>query len=472
MSDATVSPQETVERALALSKADGCLVLATERTETNLRWANNTLTTNGAMRSRRLAVVSTIDGAQGTASGVVERSAVTESDIEALVRASERAARDAGPADDAMPLIEPTAGHPGATHWDAPASETSVEVFSSFAPALGEAFDRARSADRLLFGFAEHSMESIYLGSSTGLRLRHDQPTGKVEVNAKSSDFSRSVWAGRGTRDFSDVDVAALDDDLTTRLNWAARRIELPPGRYETLLSPSTVADLMLYLYVSTNARDADEGRTVFSKKGGGSRIGDRLTDVPLTLRSDPNEPGLECSPFLATTLSYGGLISVFDNGIPSGAVDWISDGTLSGLIRTRSWADRAGGSPTTFVDNLILQGGHGNGAAPSVPEMVATTQRGLLLTCLWYIREVDPQTLLLTGLTRDGVYLVEDGEVVGEVNNFRFNESPVDLLTRAAEVGATEACLAREFSDFFTRTAMPPLRIGDFNMSTVSQAS
>ena len=111
-------------------------------------------------------------------------------------------------------------------------------------------------------------------------------------------------------------------------------------------------------------------------------------------------------------------------------------------------------------------------GATATLEEMVAGTRRGLLLTCLWYIREVDPQSLLLTGLTRDGVYLVEDGEVVGEVNNFRFNESPVGLLSRVAEAGATRRALRREWSDYFTRTAMPPLRIADFNMSTVSKAS
>jgi predicted Zn-dependent protease len=119
-------------------------------------------------------------------------------------------------------------------------------------------------------------------------------------------------------------------------------------------------------------------------------------------------------------------------------------------------------------VDNLIMSAESG----ASLESMIASTKRGLLLTCLWYIREVDPQTLLLTGLTRDGVYLVEEGEVVGAVNNFRFNESPVGMLSRLAEAGATEATLPREWGDYFTRAAMPPLRIEAFNMSSVSQAS
>jgi predicted Zn-dependent protease len=123
----------------------------------------------------------------------------------------------------------------------------------------------------------------------------------------------------------------------------------------------------------------------------------------------------------------------------------------------------------TPGVDNLLFASPD---ASRNLDEMVAATARGLLLTCLWYIRVVDPQTLLLTGLTRDGVYLVEGGEVVAEVNNFRFNESPVDLLARLTEVGFTERTLAREFGDYFTRTAVPTWRVDDFNMSSVSQAS
>jgi predicted Zn-dependent protease len=461
-----LTPQETVERALAMSKADGCVVVATEQFETNLRWALNTLTTNGQMRSRQLAVISFVDGGAGMAAGVVERSAVTPDILEDLVRASEQTARDAGPADEAAALVEP---YEVADDWAAAPAATSVGVFSDFAPALGEAFRQAGAEDRLLFGFAEHIVSSHYLGSSTGLRRRHVQPTGKVELNGKSSDFVRSAWAGRPTRDFTDIDVPALDAEVAQRLGWAQRSIDLPAGRYETLLPPSAVADLLYYLYASAGARDADEGRTVFSKAGGGTRIGEQLASIPVTLRSDPAEPGLECSPFMLATSSYGGIISVFATCPPIERVDWIRSGALADLIRTRAWAEKTGATPRPWVDNLVLDAPAGG---RSLPEMIAGTERGLLATSLWYIREVDPQTLLLTGLTRDGMYLVEGGEVTGAVNNFRWNESPVDLLGRLTEAGSTERCLPREWNDFFTRTAMPPLRVPDFNMSTVSKAS
>ena len=288
------SPQEVVEQALAASTADGQVTYVVESSEANLRWASNSLTTNGAMRSRQVVVVSFVDGGAGMAAGTVTRTGAP--DVAELVAASEQAARDAGPAEDAMPLVSETP--PGAGDWDADPAETSIEVFKEFAPALGEAFGDARDRGELLFGFAEHQMETTYLGSSTGLRLSHDQPTGRVELNGKSPDFSRSVWTGVGTRDFRDVSVADMAAEVQQKMGWSQRRIDLPAGRYETVLPPSAVSDLMIYLYWTMEARDADEGRNVFARPGGGNRVGERLAALPLTLRSDPCAPGLETSPF------------------------------------------------------------------------------------------------------------------------------------------------------------------------------
>ncbi|MEU1055156.1 metallopeptidase TldD-related protein [Streptomyces sp. NPDC005876] len=458
----TSKPHEIVERALELSRADGCVVIADEESTANLRWAGNALTTNGVTRGRTLTVVATVDGKEGTASGVVSRSAVTLEELEPLVRAAEAAARGAEPAEDAQPLVT---GVPEAPDFTEAPAETSSAVFAGFAPALGEAFARARAGGRELYGFANHEVVSTYLGTSTGLRLRCDLPTGTLELNAKSPDRTRSAWAGRTTRDFTDVDPAALDAELAVRLGWAERRVELPAGRYETLLPPTAVADLLIYQYWSASGRDAAEGRTVFSRPGGGTRVGDRLSELPLTLRSDPAEPGLETAPFVIAH-SSGDDRSVFDNGLPAGATEWVRAGELNRLTTTRHSAALTGLPVAPPVGNLVLEGGGDR----SLAEMVAATERGLLLTCLWYIREVDPATLLLTGLTRDGVYLVENGEVTGEVNNFRFNESPVGLLGRATEAGRTERTLPREWGDWFTRAAMPPLRVPDFHMSSVSQ--
>jgi predicted Zn-dependent protease len=463
-----VTAQEVVERALQLSTTDGCVVLAQESSEANLRWAANTLTTNGVMRGRRLTVVATAGGSEGTATGVVSRSNVGLDQVESLVRAAEDAARNGRSAEDARPLVTPDQAPGNAHGWDDEPDETSIGVFGELASTLGEVFLDARAGGRELFGFAEHQLHTTYLGSSTGLRVRHAQPTGRIEVTGKTADWSRSSWVGQSTRDFSDVDMSAVDAELARRLAWAKKRVDLEAGRYETLLPPSAVADLMAYTYWTAVARDADDGRTVFSRQGGGTRVGERLAEKPLRVWSDPAADGIQCDPVVFAGES-GSSQSVFDNGLPLGETDWIADGELKALIQTRHSAELTGLPLTPGVDNLLMGSAD---ATRGLDAMIGDTERGLLLTCLWYIREVDPQTLLLTGLTRDGVYLVEGGEVVAEVNNFRFNESPVDLLGRLAEVGLTERTLAREFGDYFTRSAMPTWRVGDFNMSSVSKAS
>jgi len=468
------SPQEAVERALAASRSEDCVVIAEETSSGNLRWAGNTLTTNGVSSSRQLTVIAIDRRGDGESAGVISRAGVRPDQVEDVVREAEHAAAEAAPAEDAKPL--PGSGINGPfgieneeQRWDSPPGRTEIGVLRDFATALGETLREAQATDRKLYGFAEHDLVSTFLGTSAGLRLRYDQPTGRVELNAKSADMTRSAWAGVATRDFTDVDIVGLDAGLSERLDWAKRSVSLPAGRYETLLPPTAVSDLMIYMYWSAGARDAAEGRTVFSKAGGGTRVGERLSAQPVTLSSDPLAPGLSCASFVIAHAS-GPDSSVFDNGLPLTSTSWISDGTLAALHSSRHSAALAGLPVTPAIDNLTLS--TSTPGAPALQDMIASTGRALLLTCLWYIREVDPQTLLLTGLTRDGVYLVEDGEVTGAVNNFRFNESPVGMLGRLLEVGATEPTLPREWGDYFNRAAMPPVRIDAFNMSSVSQAS
>jgi predicted Zn-dependent protease len=473
---ANETPQDTVERALAAARPGGeTVVIADESSTANLRWAGNTLTTNGVATSRSLTVIA-IDRRAGGGAGVgmVARSGVTPDQVEDLVREAEKAAAEASSAEDATELVTGEAGYRSeSSAWSAAPGTTDFGVFRSFSTQLGQTLRAAEADGRKLYGFAEHGVTSTFVATSKGVRARYDQPAGRLELNAKSADLARSAWAGVATRDFTDVDVAAVDAGLAERLSWQSRRVDLPAGRYETLLPPTAAADMLVYLYWSAGARDAGEGRTVFSRpgieaEGQRTRVGERLSTVPLDLFSDPSYPGLECTPFV-TAHSSGRDSSVFDNGLPSPRVSWLSAGVLSALHSSRYSAALSGLPVTPAVDNLILSS---PGGSASLESMIASTKRGLLLTCLWYIRLVDPQTLLLTGLTRDGVYLVEEGEVVGAVNNFRYNESPVGMLSRVVEVGATEKTLPREWGDYFNRTAMPPLRIEAFNMSSVSQAS
>ncbi|MBB6625758.1 TldD/PmbA family protein [Nocardioides sp. KIGAM211] len=459
-----MTPQSLVDHAVTTSTADDCIAIVRDATSANLRWANNTLTTNGVMHGITVTIVSFIRSGDGTATGSVTGSATTQAQVTALVEAADAAARAGSPAEDANDLVRDAVS----PDWDDAPVPTDIHVYDAFAPALGEAFGRASGGGRILYGFVNHQSTTTYVGSTSGLRLRHVQPTGHYGCTGKTADLTESAWVGGATRDFADVDALALEATLEQRLGWGARRVDLPAGRYDTILPPTAVADLMIDAYWYAGARVAHEGQSVYSKRGVGTRIGDPIARPEVDLFSDPAYPGLECAPF-ALAASSDNESSVFDNGLPLGRTDWIRGGDLTSLIQTRHSAAMTQQPVTPMVDNLVLSV---DGGAGSVEDLVAGTERGLLLTCLWYIRAVEEQTLLLTGLTRDGVYLIENGEITGSVNNFRFNESPVDLLRRFSHASATVPSFSREWGDdYFSRTAMPALRVPDFNMSSVSQA-
>jgi predicted Zn-dependent protease len=450
------APHRIVERALASGTAAGeYVVILDETSTTHLRWAANALTTNGSTHTRRLTVIAVLDGATGVVSGVGE---LDEESTTRLVRAAETAASKAPVAPDAREL--PDAG--ADLDWERPAAEASTQVFDELVAPLAVEFERARRRDTLLSGYAQQQTRTTYLASSAGSRRKHIQPTAVLDLSAAVGNTT--AWAGANGADVGELADTELTTQLYRRLDWARERRSLAPGRYEVLLPPSCVADLMLHLYWAAPAIDAANGSSVFAGPDGGVRVGERLTETPLTLRSSPSEPGLECTPFTVAR-SGGSVNSIFDNGLPLRPTNWITDGVLSTLVHTRHSADQAGVRPTPEIDNLVLSGGQDG---ETLTDMIASTERGLLLTSLWYLRDVDPRTLLLTGITRDGVYLVEDGEVRCAVNNFRFNDSPVGLLDRVTGVGRTERTLPREWSDF-TRTAMPALRIGGFNFSATS---
>jgi predicted Zn-dependent protease len=468
--------QELVEHGLATASAagaDGCIVLVEEGSHADVRFALNTTTTNGVHRARAVSVIVIAGDSMGAArrAGVVGTAGLEE-----MVAAALGDARAAPAAEDASPLVQPSEAGSGRDYSLEP-EETDSAALEAVLSSLSGAFGRARARDAVLAGFAEHDVATLYLGSSTGVRLSHVQPTGAVSLVGRTADGTGSAWVGAPTVTpvFDD-----MEEEVWRRLEWARQTVSLEAGRYEVIMPPSGVADMMAMLaFDGLGGQDAEDGRTVFSQEGGGTRVGGRITPLPFTLYSDPSEAGVECAPFVATEASSSD-VSVFDNGLAVGRFDWLRDGSLAHLRYHRAGAAKSGVEMAPYVDNLVLrcgdggrEGGRDRGLdGGTVADMVARTERGLLLTCLWYIREVDPATLLVTGLTRDGVYVVEDGSVVGAANNFRFNESPVDLLARATEVGTPVRSLGREFGEYVNRMVMPALRIPDFNMSSVSQAS
>ena len=459
-----ISAQDLIEKITSAATCDDCIVVVRDKTQANLRWAGSTLTTNGVIQERSVTVIAFVAVAGGMASGGVTRTDVSFADIPKLLEDAIAVAKAAGPAEDYAPL----ATNVSIGNWAAEHVPTGPEVFSAFAPALGDMFSRSVADKIELFGYSEHTNETTWVGSKGGLRLRKDSPIGRVEMTGKSHDRSRSTWAGVETRDFKDVSVTDIDKQIRQRLEWQGTKVDLPAGRYDTILPSGSVADLFVYMMWVSAARDAHEGQSVFSKKGGGTRIGEKLSNVSLQFFSDPEFKQLPASNFVATDVSSP-LSSVFDNGQPIKRVDWLKDGVLQSLIQTRASAKLTNLDFTPLGENLVMSV---DGASGSLEDLVKKVDNGLLLTTFWYIRMVDPNSLLLTGLTRDGVYHVKGGEVVGATNNFRWNDSPVSALSRIAHAGATEWTQPREWAGDMSNMAIPPRVIKDFNMSTVSPGS
>jgi predicted Zn-dependent protease len=456
-----ISAQDLVEKILARSTTDDCIVIVQDSTQANLRWASSTLTTNGVIAQRSVTVIAFVGLDGSMASGAVTRTNVDESDIDAILSEATASAKVAGAAEDFAPLARDVAFG----NWSDSHTPTGPEIFSSFAPELGEMMQRSKSDEIELFGYAEHTHQSIWVGSKGGMRLRHDSPVGRVEMTGKSHQRSRSTWDGVETHDFKNVSVAKIDANIRQRLEWQAKKVDLPAGRYDTIFPSGSIADIYVYMMWVSGGRDAFEGQSVFSKKGGGTRVGEKLSNVGLQLFSTPTHPVLAGSPFISASTSSS-LTSVFDNGQKRSQVDWIKDGVLQSLLQTRASAKITSMPYTPMGNNLIMSVDNGSG---NLEDLIKKVDNGLLLTTLWYIRMVDPNSLLLTGLTRDGVYYVKNGEVQGATNNFRWNDSPVSALSRIAHAGATEWTQPREWAGDVTSMSVPPMIIKDFNMSTVS---
>lgn len=440
---------------LAFSKADDCIVLYSESLTENIRWANSTTTTNGTSQENMLVVISIIKGTVGSASASYSEAL----NLKELVEKSELIAKQNAPAEDKMPL--PTLADITSIPKTTTLSSTNIAALTK---PLAATFKKAEEAKLDLFGYAELKTSTLQLVTSTGIARQNTHRVGQIELNAKTRDRATSIWAGQSIGKWEDQTLDSLYTSLVKKVGWSKNKIDIEPGHYTTLLEPSAVADLLIYGYWESAARDADEGRTVFHQF---TKDKPKVFNKAIKIYSDPHEPGYECLDFLATAASNS-YESIFDSGATVEKRDWIADGTVQSLFSPRYYAKKHDRQEKYFIENLIFESDN----TEDTETMIKNVKKGLLVTCLWYIREVDPRTLLLTGLTRDGVFVIEDGKIIGAANNFRFNMSPIDMLKNTEVIGGSVRTLAREFGDYFKLTKMPPLLIKDFNMSSRSDAS
>jgi predicted Zn-dependent protease len=304
-------------------------------------------------------------------------------------------------------------------------------------------------------GFLEAHETAIAVATSNGLFAYHRTTDADLSITARTPDGTGSGWASAGSRDWGAVDPAAIGRTAARKAQASRNPQTIEPRPYTAVLEPQAVNDLVPLLSSALSARNADEGRSAFSKPGGGTRIGEKVCDERVTLYTDPTDPDLLGVPFDV-------------EGLPIRRTVWIEKGVLRNLSYTRFWAQKQGVQPTgdeIYSGASVFSGGglKLTGGTKTTDELIAGCEHGILVTHFFYIRSLEPRTVLYTGLTRDGAFLIEKGKVTRPLKNLRWNESPLLMLNRLEDIGRSEAVAAGRH--------MPPLRIREFNFTSLSDA-
>ncbi len=435
--------QAVVERAVGYSKADGIEVQVNSNYTGNVRFAANQMSTSGATTDAQLAVQSSF----GPKHAVVTTNDLSDESVRRAVEQSERVARLAPDDPEAMPALGPQQYLPVDAYFESTAALTAEDRARAALAALK--LTRG-SGDLVAAGYLEAGMGAAALGNKAGLFAYHRRTSSNYTLTVRSTDGTGSGWAAADHPDWSRVDVAALAERATAKARLSRNPVAIEPGRYTVILEPQAVGDLVQLVGGYAGAREADEGRSPFVKPGGGNKIGQKVADERVTLFSDPADPQLLARPWDG-------------DGLPLGRQVWIENGVLKQLYYSRFWAKKQGKTATGAPSSLKMAGG-----TQSVDDLVRGTERGVLVTRLWYLREVDPRTILYTGLTRDGTFLVENGKVTKALRNFRFNESPLFMLNNLEALGRPERLAGTEGGG---DVVMPALKVRDFDFTSLSEA-
>ena len=435
--------QAVVAKAVALSTADGVEVQLNSNYTGNVRFAANQMSTSGANTNVQLAVQSSF----GPKHAVVVTNDLSDDSIRRAVEQSERVARLAPDDPEAMPALPAQQYAPVQAYFESTAALTPEDRARAALTALK--LTRA-STDLVAAGYLEAGMSASALGNKAGLFAYHRRTSSNYTLTVRSTDGTGSGWAAADHPDWSQVDVAALAERATTKARLSRKPVAIEPGRYTVILEPQAVGDLVQLVGNYAGAREADEGRSPFVKQGGGNKIGQKVADERVTLFSDPADPQLLAQPWDG-------------DGLPLGRQVWIENGVLKQLYYSRFWAKKQGKTATGAPSSLKMVGG-----TQSLDDLIKGTTRGVLVTRLWYLREVDPRTILYTGLTRDGTFLVENGKITKALRNFRFNESPLFMLNNLEALGRTERLAGTEQGG---DVVMPSLKVRDFDFTSLSEA-
>ncbi len=432
-------------KVLSFSTADECRVTVNSGMRQNTRFAVNQISTAGDDYNASVNIRSVF----GKRVANVNVNRLDDASLRAAVQNCERIAKLAPEDPELLPELGPQQYRESIVWSDATAS---LEP-EARAEAVRAITGPAQQAGLISTGYLEANAGSFAVANNKGL-FAYSRSTGSAfTTTVRTPDGTGSGWAGASDNDFRRIDPRALAERAIEKARRSANPVAIEPGRYTVVLEPTAVANLVQLIGGSLNARNADEGRSFFSKAGGGNKIGEKVVDERVTLTSDPLDPRVPANTF-------GG------DGMPNRAVTWIENGVVRNLAYDRFWAQRTGKEPVSAGGTLAMSGG-----TSSIEEMIASTERGILVTRFWYIRGVDPRTILFTGLTRDGTFLIENGRVTRPVKNLRYNESPIFMLNNLLMMGRPERVSASESGGPGQAIIVPPLKVRDFNFTSTSDA-
>jgi predicted Zn-dependent protease len=431
------------DRVMALTKADECMATVSGSRAGNIRFARNAVSTAGLADDTSIAVQVAFGKRQGTAT-------INEFDdksLEKVVRRAEDLARLAPENPEFMPAVSKQQ-FKGSTTFARRTADIDPEYR---AQAAAYSIEACRKKNLVAAGFFTDRTSFEAIANSNGVFGHQETTALDYTCTVRTEDGRGSGWVKRSARDAADFDAREASDVAIEKALRSVDARALEPGRYTVILEPAATSDLLGYMFSGFDARSADEGRSFLSKKGGANRLGDKLFDEQVNVWTDPWDKDVPVLPWDTGTM------------LPRERVALIKDGRVNALDYSLFWARKKGVRPVGSPGNIIMAG-----TGKSTAELIANTKKGVLVTRTWYIRMVDPQSVLLTGLTRDGTFYIENGKIKHPIKNFRFNESPVTMLNNIEEMGKP-AVIGGEESSY--SLLLPPMRVRDFNFTSLSDA-
>ncbi|MFD2935527.1 TldD/PmbA family protein [Spirosoma flavum] len=448
--------KKLIDRVLSFSKADEISVSLNGDKSGNIRYARNSVSTSGQSANLSLAVTSVF----GKRSGTTTINVFDDQSLEKTIRRSEEVARLAPENPEYVPLLGPQ---------NYLETQTFVEATAAIDPAYRaklalDSIDICKKNSVSAAGFLENSTGFSAIGNSKGLYGYNKATSIDFSVTVRTFDGTGSGYAVRDYNDVSKLNSGSLTQVAVQKALASSKGQALEPGKYTVILEPTASEELIRNMMSNMDARSAEEGRSFLGKKGGGTRLGEKLLDERITIYSDPMNTDIPGTPFVAggSRPGYGDLLGgggggSSTDGRPQEKVVWVDKGVVKNMFYSRYWADKKGVKAIPAPSGIIIEGGN-----ESIADLIKSTRNGILVTRFWYIRDVDRQTLLYTGLTRDGTFYIENGQIKFPIKNFRFNESPIVMLNNIEAMGKPMRA---------NGSLIPPMKIRDFTFTSLSDA-